>query len=87
MLRMSWLLSQHVLVYRVDSHTNHLSESIGRNGEGPWEMSLLQAKEVVDALKYYSAGDLEEKLKNYGTWNYQTKRFPLSQSTRQESTG
>jgi len=61
-LRMSWLLSQHVLVYRVDSHTNHLQSSIGKNGEGAWEMSLLQAKEVVDALNYYSAGDLEEKL-------------------------
>ena len=56
------VLSQHVLVYRVDSHTNHLQSSIGKNGEGAWEMSLLQAKEVVDALNYYSAGDLEEKL-------------------------
>ena len=32
MLRMSWLLSQHVLVYRVDSHTNHLASSIGEEG-------------------------------------------------------
>ncbi|OUW37065.1 MAG: hypothetical protein CBD35_05435, partial [Verrucomicrobia bacterium TMED175] len=33
MQRMSWLLSQHVLVYRVDSHTSHLKNSLGQNGE------------------------------------------------------
>ena len=79
MLRMSWLLSQHVLVYRVDSHTNHLSSSIGREGEGPWEMSLLQAKEVVDALDYYSAGDLDEKLERitgHGITKPNDSRYP-----------
>ena len=29
MQRMAWLLSQHVLVYRIDSHTNHLPDGRG----------------------------------------------------------
>ena len=79
MLRMSWLLSQHVLVYRVDSHTNHLASSIGERGEGPWEMSLNQAQEVVEALNYYSAGDLKEKLERitgHGTTKPNDARYP-----------
>jgi chemotaxis protein MotB len=79
MLRMSWLLSQHVLVYRVDSHTNHLASSQGTNGEGPWEMSLSQAKEVVKALDYYSAGDLDGKLERitgHGFTKPNDSRYP-----------
>ena len=56
--RMSWLLSQHVLVYRIDSHTNNLNSGKGLSGENAWEMSLLQGKEIVEALSHYSANEL-----------------------------
>ena len=60
--RMSWLLSQHVLVYRIDSHTNNLNSGKGLSGENAWEMSLLQGKEIAEALSHYSANELDEKL-------------------------
>ena len=78
MRRMSWLLAQHVLVYRVDSHTNDLPAGQTPN-DGPWEMSLLQGKEVVDALNYYSAGDLDSKLERitgHGFTKPNDSRFP-----------
>jgi hypothetical protein len=46
MQRMSWLLAQHILVYKIDSHTNKLDESLGSDGEDSWMMSLLQGQEV-----------------------------------------
>lgn len=79
MQRMSWLLSQHTLVYRIDSHTSHLKSSLGLNGEGSWEMSLLQAKEVNDSLLHYSAGDLSGKLESitgHGSTKPNDSRFP-----------
>lgn len=77
--RMSWLLSQHVLVYRVDSHTSHLQNSLGQNGENSWEMSMLQALEVTNALSYYSASDLDDKLERvtgHGFTKPNDARFP-----------
>ena len=79
MQRMSWLLSQHVLVYRVDSHTSHLHNSLGQNGENSWEMSMLQALEVTNALSYYSANDLDDKLERvtgHGYTKPNDARFP-----------
>ena len=63
MQRMSWLLSQHVLVYRIDSHTNHFEEGRGTaENSTAWTMSLDQGAEVTDALVHYSAGELDGKL-------------------------
>ena len=63
MQKMSWLLSQHVLVFRVDSHSNHLAEGRGVESEiSAWDMSLAQGTEVTDALFHYSGGELAEKL-------------------------
>lgn len=79
MQRMSWMLSQHVLVYRVDSHTNHLSSGKGLNGEGAWDMSLAQGKEVIDALNHYSADELKTKLERitgHGSTKPNDSRFP-----------
>ena len=79
MQRMSWMLSQHVLVYRVDSHTNHLSSGKGLNGEGAWDMSLAQGKEVIDALNHYSADELKTKLERitgHGSTKPNDLRFP-----------
>ena len=79
MQRMSWLLSQHVLVYRVDSHTSHLKNSLGKNGENSWEMSMLQALEVTKALSYYSVNDLDDKLERvtgHGFTKPNDTRFP-----------
>lgn len=79
MQRMSWLLAQHVLVYRIDSHTNSLPESVGVKGEDSWLMSLIQGQEVNDALKYYSSGDLDGKLESitgHGFTKPNSKRFP-----------
>ena len=77
--RMSWLLSQHILVYKIDSHTNHLAESYGANGENPWKMSLLQGVEINQALNHYSAGDLDGKLESitgHGFTKPNNERFP-----------
>lgn len=79
MQRMSWILSQHILVYKIDSHTNHLQDSVGSNGEGAWEMSLLQAKEVNDKLLKYSANDLVGKLESitgHGFTKPNDSRYP-----------
>ena len=79
MQRMSWMLSQHVLVYRVDSHTNHLPTGKGLNGEGTWDMSLAQGKEVIDALNHYSADELKTKLERitgHGSTKPNDSRFP-----------
>ena len=80
MQRMSWLLSQHVLVYRVDSHSNHL-ESGKREKEGAsaWTMSLEQGAEVTDALVHYSAGELDGKLERitgHGSTKPNDIRYP-----------
>ncbi|MDC0547701.1 hypothetical protein OAO16_01965 [Opitutales bacterium] len=79
MQRMSWLLAQHVLVYRVDSHTNHLAtgkkDTVGAND---WTMSLDQGAEITDALVHYSAGELKGKLERitaHGSTKPNT-RFP-----------
>ena len=53
--------------------------SKGDNGEGPWEMSLLQAKEVNDSLNHYSADDLVGKLESitgHGYTKPNDSRFP-----------
>ena len=77
MQRMSWLLSQHVLVYRVDSHTSHLNARAP--GTNPWQMSVDQALEVTNALSYYSANDLDNKLERvtgHGFTKPNNSRFP-----------
>ena len=80
MQRMSWLLSQHVLVYRVDSHCNDLAESISQKpGSNHWSMSLDQGTEVTDALVHYSAGELDGKLERitgHGSTKPNNLRYP-----------
>jgi chemotaxis protein MotB len=80
MQRMSWLLSQHVLVYRIDSHTNHLDEGRGTAANSTaWTMSLEQGAEVTDALVHYSAGELDGKLERitgHGSTKPNNNRFP-----------
>ena len=80
MQRMAWLLSQHVLVFRIDSHTNHLTESsnIGK-GIDDWQMSLAQGTEVSNALLHYSAEDLNGKLERitgHGSTKPNDRRYP-----------
>ena len=80
MQRMSWLLSQHVLVYRVDSHTSHLNPKA--KGTNSWQMSVDQALEVTNALSYYSANDLDNKLERvtgHGFTKPNNSRFPTNQ--------
>jgi len=62
MQKMSWLMSQHVLTFRVDSHSNHLAEGRGGPEVSAWDMSLAQGTEVTDALFHYSGGELSGKL-------------------------
>ena len=79
MLRMSWLLFSACACLQGRFSRNHLASSIGERGEGPWEMSLNQAQEVVEALNYYSAGDLKEKLERitgHGTTKPNDARYP-----------
>ena len=80
MQRMAWLLSQHVLVYRIDSHTNHLPDGRGTDaGSTAWTMSLQQGAEVTDALVHYSAGELSGKLERitgHGDTKPNNNRFP-----------
>tara|TARA_B100001115_G_scaffold183356_1_gene181945 strand:- start:29425 stop:30237 length:813 start_codon:yes stop_codon:yes gene_type:complete len=80
MQRMSWLLSQHVLVFRVDSHSNHLSQGRGKDPEiSEWDMSLAQGTEVTDALIHYSGGELSEKLERitgHGSTKPNQRRYP-----------
>ena len=80
MQRMAWLLSQHVLVYRIDSHTNHLPDGRGTDaGSTAWTMSLQQGAEVTDALVHYSAGELNGKLERitgHGDTKPNNNRFP-----------
>ena len=45
MQRMSWLLSQHVLAYRIDSHSMDLADKIKNQELAEWELSLYQAVE------------------------------------------
>jgi chemotaxis protein MotB len=80
MQRMSWLLSQHILVYRIDSHSNHLDngkrDSAGSNA---WTMSLEQGAEVTNALVHYSAGELDGKLERitgHGSTKPNDARYP-----------
>jgi len=80
MQRMSWLLSQHILVYRIDSHSNHLDngkrDSAGSNA---WTMSLVQGAEVTNALVHYSAGELDGKLERitgHGSTKPNDARYP-----------
>ena len=80
MQRMSWILSQHVLVFRVDSHSNHLAEGRGADSEiSSWDMSLAQGTEVTDALFHYSGGELSEKLERitgHGITKPNSARYP-----------
>ena len=80
MQRMAWLLSQHVLAYRIDSHTNHLPNGKGTDaGSTAWTMSLKQGAEVTDALVHYSAGELNGKLERitgHGDTKPNNNRFP-----------
>ena len=80
MQRMAWLLSQHVLVYRIDSHTNHLPDGRGTDASSTaWTMSLKQGAEVTDALVHYSAGELNGKLERitgHGDTKPNNNRFP-----------
>lgn len=79
MQRMSWLLSQHVLVYRLDSHSMNLKDRVKNHEEAEWELSLYQAVEVNDALVYYSAGELSgklERLSGHGANKPNRVRYP-----------
>jgi chemotaxis protein MotB len=80
MQRMSWLLAQHVLVYRVDSHTNHLTDGKrDATTSNAWTMSLEQGAEVTDALVHYSAGELDGKLERitgHGSTKPNDIRYP-----------
>ena len=79
MQRMSWLLSQHVLVYRVDSHTSKLQGNLSEDVNNAWELSMDQALEVSNALSYYSASDLDGKLERitgHGITKPNKSRFP-----------
>ena len=71
MQRMSWLLSQHVLVYRVDSHTSHVQESVGLNGEIHGKCRCCKLR-VTNALSY-SANDLDDKLEELLVTDLQTQ--------------
>ena len=46
MQRMSWLLSQHVLAYRIDSHCNDLPDKVKNHELAEWSMSLEQGTEL-----------------------------------------
>ena len=80
MQRMSWLLSQHILVFRVDSHSNHLPEGRGSDPEfTAWDMSLAQGTEITDALFHYSGGELSGKLERitgHGLTKPNSARYP-----------
>ncbi len=80
MQRMSWLLSQHILVFRVDSHSNHLPEGRGSDPEfTAWDMSLAQGTEITDALFHYSGGELSGKLERitgHGLTKPNSTRYP-----------
>ena len=79
MQRMAWLLSQHVLVYRVDSHTMSLEGKVENPIPTEWELSLYQAVEVTEALNHYSAGELSQKLERmsgHGATKPNRIRFP-----------
>ena len=79
MQRMAWLLSQHVLVYRVDSHTMSLEGKVENPISTEWELSLYQAVEVTEALNHYSAGELShklERLSGHGATKPNRIRFP-----------
>ena len=82
MQRMAWLLSQHVLVYRIDSHTNHLSTGVKTSaGSNAWTMSMDQGVEVSNALMHYSAGELDGKLERitgHGSTKPNDIRYPRS---------
>jgi chemotaxis protein MotB len=79
MQRMSWLLSQHVLAYRVDSHSMDLSDQVLDAPKAEWELSLYQAMEVTRALNHYSSGELQGKLERmtgHGATKPNRGRFP-----------
>jgi len=79
MQRMSWLLSQHVLVYRVDSHSMSLDGMVENPISTEWELSLYQEVEVTEALNHYSAGELSHKLERmtgHGATKPNRVRFP-----------
>ena len=81
MQRMSWLLSQHVLVYRIDSHSTNLLGAVEDPALAEWELSLYQALEVSSALNHYSAGDLStklERLTGHGATKPNHKRFLIN---------
>ena len=79
MQRMAWLLSQHVLVYRIDSHAMNLTGVEEDPAFVEWELSLYQAMEVTRALDHYSSGELEGKLERmtgHGATKPNRFRFP-----------
>jgi len=79
MQRMAWLLSQHVLVYRIDSHAMNLTGVEEDPAFVEWELSLYQALEVSSALNHYSAGELSpklERLTGHGANKPNHIRFP-----------
>ena len=61
--------------------TQCLQKSIAENGENSWEMSMLQALEITNALSYYSANDLDDKLERvtgHGFTKPNDARFPIN---------
>ncbi len=79
MQRMSWLLSQHVLAYRIDSHSMGLADKVKNHELAEWELSLYQAVEINNALGHYSAGELDGKLERmtgHGATKPNRVRFP-----------
>jgi chemotaxis protein MotB len=79
MQRMSWLLSQHVLTYRIDSHSMDLENKVSNHELAEWELSLYQAVEINNALGYYSVDDLDgmlERMTGHGATKPNRIRFP-----------
>lgn len=80
MQRLSWMLSQHILVFRVDSHANHLTSGNSKDpGRNAWDMSLAQGTEVTDALIHYSGDELADKLERitgHGSTKPNKIRYP-----------
>ncbi len=79
MQKMAWILSQHVLVFRIDSHATHISVPDETSFIDEWKLSMSQGTEVASALSYYSANDLEKKLERitgHGATKSNHLRFP-----------
>ena len=50
MQRMSWLLSQHVLAYRIDSHSMDLADKVKNHELAEWELSSTKRLKLIMLL-------------------------------------